>query len=78
MIVIISFICQLFYQDNIEVLCHFRELGITTLSKCENELQEFLNLAQGMFDTKLPADIGTLQPFTENSTIKKIAVQVSS
>ncbi|XP_061366543.1 uncharacterized protein LOC133309755 [Gastrolobium bilobum] len=53
----------------------FRELGIDTLSKCENELQEMLKLAQTMFDTKLPPGVKMLQPFSEESSIKKIAVQ---
>lgn len=55
---------------------HFRELGIGTLSKCENELQELLKLAQTMFDSKLPPGVAMLQPFSEDSSIKKIAVQV--
>ncbi|XP_004515833.1 uncharacterized protein [Cicer arietinum] len=53
----------------------YRELGIDTLSKCENELQEMLKLAQTMFDTKLPPGVKMLQPFSEESSIKKIAVQ---
>lgn len=53
----------------------YRELGIDTLSKCENEQQEMLKLAQTMFDTKLPPGVKMLQPFSEESSIKKIAVQ---
>ncbi|KAJ8771284.1 hypothetical protein K2173_026461 [Erythroxylum novogranatense] len=53
----------------------FRELGIDTLSKCVNGEQELLKLAQTLFDTKLPAGVTMLQPFAEDSSIKKIAVQ---
>ncbi|AES91085.2 ubiquinone biosynthesis protein coq-8, putative [Medicago truncatula] len=53
----------------------YRELGIDTLSQCENEQQEMLKLAQTMFDTKLPPGVKMLQPFSEESSIKKIAVQ---
>ncbi|KAK2409328.1 Protein kinase superfamily protein [Trifolium repens] len=53
----------------------YRALGIDTLSKCENEQQEMLKLAQTMFDTKLPPGVKMLQPFSEESSIKKIAVQ---
>ena len=35
-----------------------------------------LKLAQTMFDTKLPPGVVMLQPFAEESSIKKIAVQV--
>lgn len=58
-------------------LLHFRELGIDTLSNCENEQQELFKLAQTMFDTKLPPGVAMLQPFAEDSSIKKIAVQVN-
>ncbi|KAG4933039.1 hypothetical protein JHK87_047041 [Glycine soja] len=53
----------------------YRELGIETFTKCENELQELFKLAQTMFDTKLPPGVVMLQPFSEESSIKKIAVQ---
>ncbi|XP_027334203.1 uncharacterized protein LOC113848951 isoform X2 [Abrus precatorius] len=53
----------------------YRELGIETLSKCENEQQELFRLAYTMFDTKLPPGVEMLQPFSEESSIKKIAVQ---
>ncbi|XP_028765061.1 uncharacterized aarF domain-containing protein kinase 1 isoform X3 [Neltuma alba] len=61
--------------DAIRASESFRELGIDTLSKCENELQEMFKLAQTMFDTKLPPGVAMLQPFSEDSSIKKIAVQ---
>lgn len=54
----------------------YRELGIGTLSKCENEQDEMLKLAQTMFDTKLPPGVTMLQPFSEGSSIKKISVEV--
>ncbi|XP_015580387.1 uncharacterized protein slr0889 isoform X1 [Ricinus communis] len=62
-------------NDPIKASESYRELGIGTLSKCENELQELLKLAQTMFDTKLPPGVVILQPFTEDSSIKKIAVE---
>ncbi|XP_057460086.1 uncharacterized protein LOC130750504 isoform X4 [Actinidia eriantha] len=53
----------------------YRELGIDTLSNCEDEQKELFKLAQTMFDTKLPPGVVMLQPFSEDSSIKKIAVQ---
>uniref|UniRef100_M1C8P2 Ubiquinone biosynthesis protein coq-8 n=1 Tax=Solanum tuberosum TaxID=4113 RepID=M1C8P2_SOLTU len=35
-----------------------------------------LKLARGMFDTKLPPGVKMLQPFSEESSVKKIAVEV--
>ncbi|KAI4336278.1 hypothetical protein L6164_014822 [Bauhinia variegata] len=61
--------------DPISATESFRELGIDTLSKCENEQQEMLRLAQTLFDTKLPPGVMMLQPFAEDSSIKKIAVK---
>ncbi|KAG8379408.1 hypothetical protein BUALT_Bualt07G0085400 [Buddleja alternifolia] len=62
-------------NDPIKASESYRELGIDTLSKCENEQKEMLRLAQTMFDTKLPTGVTMLQPFSEESSIKKIAVQ---
>ncbi|XP_012079901.1 uncharacterized protein slr0889 isoform X2 [Jatropha curcas] len=62
-------------NDPIKASESYRELGIGTLSSCENELQELLKLAQTMFDTKLPPGVVMLQPFSEDSSIKKIAVE---
>lgn len=53
----------------------YRELGINTLSKCPDAQKELLRLAQSMFDTKLPPGVTVLQPFSEESSIKKITVQ---
>lgn len=53
-----------------------RELGIDTLSNCEDEQTELFRLAQTMFDTKLPPGVTMLQPFAEESSIKKIGVEV--
>ncbi|XP_039040302.1 uncharacterized protein slr0889-like [Hibiscus syriacus] len=52
-----------------------KELSIGTVSNCENEQQELFRLAQTMFDTKLPPGVKMLQPFSEDSSIKKIDVQ---
>ncbi|KAJ7945755.1 Protein kinase superfamily protein [Quillaja saponaria] len=62
-------------NDPVRASESYRELGIDTLSKCEDEQQEMLKLAQAMFDTKLPPGVVMLQPFSEESSIKKIAVQ---
>ncbi|XP_030542145.1 uncharacterized protein slr0889 [Rhodamnia argentea] len=62
-------------QDPVRASESYRELGIDTLSKCQNEQQELLRLAETMFDTKLPPGVVMLQPFSEESSIKKIAVQ---
>ncbi|BBH03705.1 Protein kinase superfamily protein [Prunus dulcis] len=61
--------------DPIRASESYRELGIGTLSKCENEQHELLRLAETMFDTKLPPGVTMLQPFSEESSIKKIAVE---
>ncbi|KAJ4873272.1 Uncharacterized protein Rs2_45066 [Raphanus sativus] len=53
----------------------FRELGIVTFAKCENEEPELLQLAKTMFDTKMPPGVTVLQPFSEDSSIKKISVE---
>ncbi|PIA25184.1 hypothetical protein AQUCO_12300018v1 [Aquilegia coerulea] len=53
----------------------YRELGIKTLSSCVDEPKEMLRLAKTMFDTKLPAGSKMLQPFSEDSSLKKISVQ---
>ncbi|KAJ4837614.1 hypothetical protein Tsubulata_044299 [Turnera subulata] len=62
-------------NDPVRASESYKELGIGTLSKCENEQQELFRLAQTMFDTKLPPGVSMLQPFSEDSSIKKIAVQ---
>ena len=41
-----------------------------------DEEKEMLRLAQTLFDTKLPPGVTMLQPFAEESSIKKIAVRV--
>ncbi|XAR50297.1 Cadmium-transporting ATPase [Bertholletia excelsa] len=45
--------------------------------KCQDEVErkEMLKLAKGMFDTKLPPGVKVLQPFSEESSVKKISVQ---
>ncbi|KAD4889063.1 hypothetical protein E3N88_21136 [Mikania micrantha] len=62
-------------NDHIRASEGLRELGIDTLSLCEDERTELFKLAQVMFDTKLPPGVKILQPFAEDSSIKKIAVQ---
>ncbi|KAL8142002.1 hypothetical protein V2J09_015034 [Rumex salicifolius] len=62
-------------NDAPSVIESFRELGIGTMAKCEDEQTEMLNLAQRMFDTTLPPGVTTMQPFSEDSSIKKISVE---
>ncbi|TYG55585.1 hypothetical protein ES288_D09G285700v1 [Gossypium darwinii] len=62
-------------NDPVKAMESYRELGIGTVSNCGNEQQELLRLAQTMFDTKLPPGVVMLQPFSEDSSIKKIAVE---
>ncbi|CAK7336636.1 unnamed protein product [Dovyalis caffra] len=62
-------------SDPIRAAESYRELGIDTLSKCENGLQELFRLAETMFDTKLPPGVAMLQPFSEDSSIKKVSVE---
>ncbi|KAK6275981.1 hypothetical protein POUND7_005690, partial [Theobroma cacao] len=62
-------------NDPVKAAESYRELGIETVSNCENEQQELLRLAQTMFDTKLPPGVVMLQPFSEDSSIKKVGVQ---
>ncbi|PON45618.1 hypothetical protein PanWU01x14_257290 [Parasponia andersonii] len=47
------------------------------LSKWENEQQELFWLAQTMFDTELPPGVTMLQPFSEDSSIEKVPVQLT-
>ncbi|KAF5175831.1 kinase superfamily protein [Thalictrum thalictroides] len=62
-------------NDPLRATQSYRELGIKTLSYCEEEPKEMLKLAKTMFDTKLPAGSKMLQPFSEDSSLKKISVQ---
>ncbi|XP_014505608.1 uncharacterized protein LOC106765480 [Vigna radiata var. radiata] len=62
-------------RDPLRAAESYRELGIETLSSCENGLQELFRLAETMFDTKLPPGVVMLQPFSDESSIKKVAVQ---
>lgn len=69
--------CAFLFDSHIHTIsCFFRELGIETLSNCKDEQNELFKLAQTMFDTKLPPGVVMLQPFAEDSSIKKVAVQV--
>ncbi|XP_028082855.1 probable protein kinase UbiB isoform X5 [Camellia sinensis] len=63
-------------NDSLRVSKSYRELGIDTLSKCDDEQKEMLKLAQTMFDTKLPPGVTMLQPFSDESSIKKFSVPV--
>lgn len=60
----------------IHIMLFYRELGIGTFTNCTNAQLELLKLAQSMFDTKLPPGVAMLNPFSEESSIKKIAVHV--
>ncbi|XAR67928.1 Cadmium-transporting ATPase [Bertholletia excelsa] len=62
-------------KDPIRASESYRELGIDTLSMCEDGQKELFRLAENMFDTRLPPGVTMLQPFDEGASIKKIAVQ---
>lgn len=62
-------------NDHIRASDGLRELGINTLSLCDDERSELFKLAQVMFDTKLPPGVKMLQPYAEDATLKKVAVQ---
>ncbi|XP_074287861.1 uncharacterized protein LOC141613019 isoform X1 [Silene latifolia] len=62
-------------DDPVRAIESFRELGIGTLVKCKDEQEEMLKLAQTMFDSKLPPGVTMLQPFSEESSIKKVSVE---
>ncbi|KAK9278894.1 hypothetical protein L1049_028475 [Liquidambar formosana] len=62
-------------SDPVRASESYRELGIDTFAKCEDEERELLKLAETMFDTKLPPGVTMLQPFSEGSSIKKIGVR---
>ncbi|KAL9235572.1 hypothetical protein vseg_010320 [Gypsophila vaccaria] len=62
-------------NDPTRAIESFRELGISTVTKCKDEQEEMLRLAQVMFDSKLPPGVTMLQPFSEESSIKKISVE---
>lgn len=70
-----SLVLALADNDEIRASESYRELGIDTLSKCKDEQKELFRLAQTMFDTKLPPGVTMLQPFAEESSIKKIGVE---
>lgn len=61
-------------NDPVKASESYRELGIKTLANCKNEQEELFKLAQTMFDTKLPPGVTMLQPFSEDSSIKKVGV----
>ncbi|EPS70274.1 hypothetical protein M569_04484, partial [Genlisea aurea] len=63
-------------NDPMKAAESYEELGIETSSRCrDGNNREMLKLAQTMFDTKLPPGVTMLQPFSEDSSIKKISVQ---
>jgi aarF domain-containing kinase len=55
---------------------YFRELGIKTWSIADNELEELFQLSLRMFDTRLPPGVTVMSPFSNDSSLKKIGVQV--
>ncbi|XP_020102329.1 uncharacterized protein LOC109719900 [Ananas comosus] len=62
-------------NDLSRVAQSYKELGIETLATCVNVQQELLQLAQRMFDTKLPPGVTVMTPFSEESSLKKVAVR---
>ncbi|KAF9594326.1 hypothetical protein IFM89_030455 [Coptis chinensis] len=76
-LVLLNMILVIADDDPTRASQSYRQLGIETLSKCKDEQKEMLKLAQSMFDTKLPAGSKMLQPFSEDSSLKKkIAVRI--
>ncbi|RRT84080.1 hypothetical protein B296_00015231 [Ensete ventricosum] len=53
-----------------------RELGIKTLSTHADGDQELLMLVRKMFDTKFPPGVTMISPFSEDSSLNKITVQL--
>ncbi|KAJ3678196.1 hypothetical protein LUZ60_001999 [Juncus effusus] len=53
----------------------YNELGIDTVSNCDEREAEFLKLSLRMFDTTMPPGVSVLSPFSEESSLKKVAVQ---
>ncbi|KAG9446405.1 hypothetical protein H6P81_012533 [Aristolochia fimbriata] len=62
-------------NDPLQIEQSYKELGIGTSSRCANAQQEMLKLARAMFDTQLPPGVTVASPFSEESSIKKVAVQ---
>lgn len=62
-------------SDPLRASQSYKELGIETLSMCVDEQEEFLKLAQRMFDTRLPPGVTVLSPFSDESSLKKVAVK---
>ncbi|ONK71185.1 uncharacterized protein A4U43_C04F5760 [Asparagus officinalis] len=62
-------------HDLPKVVQSYRDLGIDTLSTCEDEQRELFKLAQRMFDTYLPPGVTVMSPFSEDSSLKKVGVQ---
>jgi hypothetical protein len=55
---------------------YFRELGIKTWSMADNEPEELFQLSLRMFDTRLPPGVTVMSPFSDDSSLKKVGVQV--
>ncbi|XP_073004096.1 uncharacterized protein [Typha latifolia] len=62
-------------KDSSRAAQSYKELGIETLSTCANGQEELLTLALRMFDTKLPPGVTVMSPFSEDSSLNKVAVQ---
>ncbi|KAJ4757731.1 Protein kinase superfamily protein [Rhynchospora pubera] len=53
----------------------YKELGICTVRNCSDGEVELLKLSSRMFDTRMPPGVTILSPFSEDSSLNKIAVQ---
>lgn len=62
-------------NDLVRTTESLRELGIGTVMKSGVDQTEMLKLTQGLFDTLVPPGVTELQPFSEDSIIKKISVE---
>lgn len=62
-------------NDLVRTTESLRELGIGTVMKSGVDQTEMLKLTQGLFDTLVPPGVTELQPFSEDSILKKISVE---
>ncbi|CAA7400708.1 unnamed protein product [Spirodela intermedia] len=52
----------------------FKEMGIET-GTCGADQGELVNLARGMFDTRLPPGVQVMSPFEDDSSLKTVGVE---
>lgn len=70
-----SLIMALVSGDPLKIEQSFEELGIRTLTNASDNPNAFKNLAQMMFDTKLPPGVQMASPYGEGSSLNDVPVQ---